>query len=246
MKKKSALITGAAKRIGKDIALYLAANGWDIALHYNKSQAEAEEVCNHIKRLGRNAYLVQAELADKTQLTSIIANANKELGTLSCLINNASSFQNDDITNLTPDSWHNNISVNLYAPTILAQEFVKQLPKDKSGNIINMLDYSVWSYPKNFLSYTTSKAGLWAVTQQLALALAPKIRVNAIGPGRVFPSPYETIESFHEASLESPLQNITSTEEICNAITFILSSPSLTGQMLALDSGKHLVGPEKY
>ena len=246
MENKTVLITGAAKRIGKAIAISLAEQNWSVAIHYHNSQLEAEETVRHIAEAGTKACIIQADLSDEQQLRNLFATANKKLGAISCLINNASVFRNDTIENLNHDSWQENMMVNLYAPTILSQEFVKQLPDGVKGNIINMLDYTVWRHPKNFVSYTASKAGLWALTKQLALTLAPNSRVNAIGPGNALANKHETDERFKKSYLASPLQVSTDPDEICQAIKFILSAKSMTGQMIALDSGKHLIGPEVY
>lgn len=246
MENKIVLITGAAKRIGKEIAIAMAENSWNIALHYNSSKAEAEQTLKHIKSIGVNACVIKADLTSEKQLSSIMPQVHKKLGRVSCLINNASVFQNDNIANVSAESWHKNMAVNLYAPTILSQEFAKQLPDKTQGNIINMLDYTVLRYPENFLSYTASKSGLWTLTQQLALALAPNIRVNAIGPGIALPNKKESVARIKKSLSASPLKMHTSPAEICNAIQFILSAQSMTGQMLALDGGKHLLGPEVY
>jgi NAD(P)-dependent dehydrogenase (short-subunit alcohol dehydrogenase family) len=246
MKDKTILITGSAKRIGRAIAVSMAKHGWNIAIHYNNSQADAEDTLNEIKALGVKACLVQADLTHEAQLNTIFPQVNAKIGPVSCLINNASVFKNDTIQNVTLASWHENLGINLYAPIMLIQKFTEQLPDTNTGNIINMLDYIVWRYPEKFLSYTTSKAGLWVLTQQLALTLAPKIRINAIGPGRTLPSQHENLENFHKSCESSPLAIGADPDEICRAVHFILSSPSMTGQMLALDGGKHLVGPEAY
>lgn len=247
MQNKAVLITGAAKRIGKAIAIAMAQNGWNIALHYNTSQNEAEDTAKYIKSFGVKVCIIQADLTNTQQLEKIFAQANQKLGVINCLVNNASVFKNDTIQNFSFQSWNENMAVNLYAPAALIQEFIKQIPAGQGANIINMLDYAVWRYPEKFLSYTASKSALWALTQQLGLALAPlKIRINGIGPGRVLHNIYDNNESFNKAVEAAPLGTDSSPDEIAAAINFILSSPSMTGQMIALDGGKHLTGPEVY
>jgi short-subunit dehydrogenase len=247
MTKKLVLITGAAKRIGKAIACAMAENGWNVAVHYNNSQNEAEDVVKYIESKGVRACLIKADLADEAQTRNIFNQVNAKLGVVSCLVNNASVFKNDNIDNFSATSWHENMTVNLYAPAILMQEFARQLPEGINGNIINMLDYAVLRYPEKFMSYTTSKAGLWALTEQLAFSLAKRsIRINAIGPGNSLPNQYESQERFNSARLASPLGVGANPEELCNALLFLLSCPSITGQIIAMDGGKHLAGPEIY
>lgn len=250
MLEKTVLITGAAKRIGREIALSMAEAGWNVAVHYNYSGDEAEETAQCIRRLGVRACIIRADMMVAAQVPGILAQANEQVGPVTCLVNNASVFKNDNILNLTHESWHENVTVNLYAPVLLIQAFIKQLPDARPPgmyNIINMLDYAVWRYPEKFLSYTASKAGLWALTGQLAYSLAGHhIRINAIGPGNTLPNQHESKERFMAARLASPLGVGADTDEICRAVHFILASPSMTGQMIALDGGKHLVGPEGY
>lgn len=246
MENKVILVTGAARRIGREIAINMAKSGWDVALHYNNSEGEAVDVAKIITGYGAKCCLIKADLRDEQQLKTILPQA-AALGNVTCLVNNASVFHNDTIQNVTRASWQENMQVNLYAPTILMQEFVKNLPQNQPGNIINMLDYAVWRYPEKFLSYTASKAALWTLTQQLAMALAPrKIRVNGIGPGRILHNPYDNAESFANAVQSAPLGYDSSPAEICNTVKFIIASPAMTGQMIALDGGKHLIGPEAY
>ncbi len=247
MENKTVLITGSAKRIGRAIALSMAESGWNVAVHYNVSQNEAEDLQKHIKSLGVKSCIVHADLRNEAQLRDIFPQVNHKLGVVDCLINNASVFKNDNIDSFTATSWHENMAVNLYAPTILMQEFTKQLPKEIGGNIVNMLDYAVLRFPERFMSYTASKSALWTLTQSLALALAKRrVRVNGVGPGRILHNPYDNQASFLEAVQAAPLGEDSTPEEICRAISFILSATSMTGQMIALDGGKHLIGPEVY
>ncbi|MCE3233535.1 MAG: fabG, partial [Rickettsiaceae bacterium] len=196
MQKKSVLITGAAKRIGKELALHMAQTGWHIAVHYNNSGDGADEL--------------------EKATSKLVSKAVDGIGELTCLINNASVFENDKLKNLKSEAWHKHIQVNLHSPLILAHEFVEQLRG--KGNIINMLDYCVLSLPDKFLSYAISKSGLWAATQILAKDLAPNVRVNGIGPGHTLPNIRESQAGFEKAYKATPLQIQSTPEEICRAI----------------------------
>lgn len=248
---KNVLITGGARRIGRAIALGLAADGWGVAVHYGRSADDANETVRDIVNQGGRAAAFQADLADAAALTGLVDAARTAMGPLSALINNASIFANDDVESLTVDSWAKHQDTNLRAPLFLAQAFAKQLPEGEVGNIINMIDQRVWRLTPRFLSYTVSKAGLWTLTQTLAQALAPSIRVNGIGPGPTLSNDRQSNEDFEAQAAATLLQRQISPEEICAAVRFILASPTLTGQMIALDSGQHLawetpdaIGPE--
>jgi NAD(P)-dependent dehydrogenase (short-subunit alcohol dehydrogenase family) len=235
-----ALITGAAKRLGRAVALALADHGWDIALHYHQSQDAAAETAAAIRARGRRVLLIQADLGRESEVEPIIPRINAELGPLRCLVNNASVFEMDKVETATRDSWDRHIETNLRAPLVLSQAFARQLPADDHGNIINMLDQRVWKLTPYFLSYTVAKMGLWTLTRTLALGLAPRIRVNGIGPGPTLPSPRQSEEQFLTQSAAMPLGHGASAEEIAGAVLYILSAPSMTGQMIALDGGEHL------
>jgi NAD(P)-dependent dehydrogenase (short-subunit alcohol dehydrogenase family) len=236
----AALVTGGAKRIGKAIALELARHGFDIAIHYNGSADDAAEAQRAIAKLGRKAEAIQADLADAQQTGALIGQASARLGPITCLINNASIFEYDDIASMSVESWDAHLGINLRAPVLLAQAFARQLPGGASGNIVNIIDQRVWKLTPQFFSYTASKAGLWAVTQTLAQALAPAIRVNAIGPGPALASSRMDEAEFRKQASRTILGRGTSPEEISSAVSFILSQPAMTGQMLALDGGQHL------
>jgi len=237
---KSALITGAAKRLGREIALALAGDGWDIAIHFHQSKSEAEATAAEIRKLGRRAAVVQADLTREAEVETIVPRANAALGPLACLVNNASVFEMDKIETVTRDSWDRHIETNLRAPLVLSQAFARQLPEGTAGNIVNMLDQRVYKLTPYFLSYTVGKMGLWTLTRTLALALAPRIRVNGIGPGPTMPSPRQSSEQFEAQSAAVPLGHGATPQEIAAGVLFILSSASMTGQMIALDGGEHL------
>lgn len=240
-KPRSVLVTGAAKRIGRRLALDLAKDGWDVAVHCNASMAEAEEVAGYIREIGRRAVIVRGDLSAADVPDRLIAEASAALGGLTCLINNASLFEPDEVGTITQASWAEHIDTNLRAPIFLSQAFAQQLPEDEEGNIISIIDQRVWKLNPKFFSYTTSKSGLWTATRTLAQALAPRIRVNAIGPGPALPSARMDQAEFEKQAALTLLGRGTSPEEISAAVKFILSQPSLTGQMIALDGGQHLV-----
>jgi len=236
----AALVTGAARRIGRAIALDLARQGWDVAVHYHRSEAEARQVVAEIEAMGRRAIALPADLTEEAQVLTLVPDANATLGPLTLLVNNASAFEMDKIDTATRESWDQHLETNLRAPLVLTQAFAKQLPEGRPGNIVNLLDQRVWKPTPYFLSYTVPKMGLWTLTRTCALALAPTIRVNGIGPGPTLPSTRQTDEQFRRQCEAMPLRRGTTPAEICDALRFILSAPSMTGQMIALDGGEHL------
>jgi NAD(P)-dependent dehydrogenase (short-subunit alcohol dehydrogenase family) len=237
---RAALVTGAGQRIGRAIALDLARAGWAVAVHYNASAQAAKEVVSEIEAGGGRAVALRAELSDETQVAALAPDAAAALGPLGCLINNASCFENDSIETADRASWDRHMDANLRAPFVLTQAFARNLPEAAGGVVINLLDQRVLNPTPYFLSYTLSKAGLWTLTQTLALALAPRIRVNGIGPGPALPSARQTPEQFARQRASMPLGRGTSPEEICAAVRFILAAKAMTGQMIALDGGQHL------
>jgi NAD(P)-dependent dehydrogenase (short-subunit alcohol dehydrogenase family) len=237
---QTALITGSARRIGRAIALDLAAHGWRVAIHYRNSRDEAEALAAEIQRTGGAAAAVSANLADLGDVQSLIARCAGALGTVTCLVNNASEFFLDTIGSVTPEGWDTHLDINLKAPVFLAQALYADLPAGVEGNVINIIDQRVWRPTPDFFSYTISKAGLWTATQTLAQAMAPRVRVNAIGPGPVLQSVHQSQADFAAETLTTPLQRGPSLPEIAAAVRFILATPSMTGQMIALDGGQHL------
>jgi NAD(P)-dependent dehydrogenase (short-subunit alcohol dehydrogenase family) len=233
-----ALVTGAARRIGRAIALDLGRRGWAVAVHYRASAAEAHAVVREIADSGGRAAALHADLRDEARTRALVGEAARALGRVDLLVNNASVFENDDVRTTTRASWDAHMEANLRAPFVLAQEFAAQ--PDAAGNIVNMADERVWKPTPYFASYTLSKAGLWTLTRTLALALAPRIRVNAIGPGPTLPSPRQSEAQFARQVAALPLRHGPTLEEICDAVRFILAARSMTGQMIALDGGQHL------
>lgn len=248
---RNVIITGAARRIGKALALDFASQGWGVAVHYNQSSADAQELASQIIATGGKAIAIQADLTDVTTLGKLVEDARDTLGPITTLINNASLFVPDDLDSLTLDSWDAHMDLNLRAPLFLAQALTAALPEGVEGNIINMIDQRVWRLTPRFLSYTVAKAGLWTLTQTLAQALAPQIRVNGIGPGPTLCNDRQSKADFQNQAAATLLGKGPELEEICAAVRFILTSSTMTGQMIALDGGQHLawqtpdaVGPE--
>lgn len=235
-----ALVTGGGRRLGRAIVLALAEAGFDVAVHCRASVAEAEATAAAVRALGRRAVVVQAELGDEAAVRRLVPAAMAALGPLGVLVNNASTFERDEWADATRASWDGHIEPNLRAPFVLTQDFARGLPAEAEGVVINMLDERVWSLTPHFVSYTVSKAGLWALTQSLALALAPRIRVCGIGPGPAMPSPRQTQAQFDRQALSVPLRRPTSPDEVARAALMILALPSFTGQMIALDGGQHM------
>ncbi|PHK93570.1 short chain dehydrogenase [Pseudoroseomonas rhizosphaerae] len=235
-----ALVTGGARRLGRAIALALAGAGFDIALHYGGSAEAAEATAAEIRALGRRALPLRAALDREAEVAALLPAATAALGPVGVLVNNAAAFERDEWHDATRESWDRHVEPNLRAPFVLAQAFARALPEEAEGLVLNMLDQRVWSLTPHFISYSVSKAGLWALTQSLALALAPRIRVNGIGPGPAIPSPRQTPEHFAAQCASTPLGRGTSPEEVARAALAILSLPAMTGQMIALDGGQHL------
>jgi NAD(P)-dependent dehydrogenase (short-subunit alcohol dehydrogenase family) len=237
---RTALITGAARRIGRALALDLSRGGWTVAIHCRKSRDEADRLAEDIEAQGGRAKSFQADLIDIKASKELVAAVTRDLGAPAVLINNASEFLPDTLQGLDETTWDLHLGINLKAPIFLAQAVAAALPDDCDGNIINIIDQRVWNLTPEFFSYTISKAGLWTATRTLAQALAPRVRVNAIGPGPVLRSIHQTNDDFELESRSTLLGRGASTDEIAAAVRFILATPSLTGQMIALDGGQHL------
>ena len=237
---RTALVTGAAHRIGRAIALDLAAQGFDVAIHYNRSREAAEALGEEIESAGRRIALLDADISAEDQTAALIGRAADALGPVGCLVNNASRFDLDVWDTATRESWDIHMDTNLRAPFLLSQEMARGLPEAAEGVIVNLIDQRVWNLTPYFLTYTLSKTGLWTLTQTLALALAPGIRVNAIGPGPTLKSERQSEEQFRMQWDATPLQHGATPEEIAAGVRYILAAHSMTGQMIALDGGEHL------
>jgi NAD(P)-dependent dehydrogenase (short-subunit alcohol dehydrogenase family) len=236
-----ALVTGAARRIGRAIALELAADGWDVAVHHHTAGDQAAQLVCEIEAGGRRAAALQADLADEAQAARLVAEAAERLGPLALLVNNAAIFKRDQPLTSDAASWQRHMAINLRAPLVLTQGLVAQLPAGgETANVVNLIDQRVLNLTPHYTSYSVSKAGLWALTRHLALALAPRVRVNAIGPGIVLAPPGATEDSLDAMRRAMPLRRGAGVEEICACVRFIMATPSLTGQMISLDGGQHL------
>jgi NAD(P)-dependent dehydrogenase (short-subunit alcohol dehydrogenase family) len=222
------------------MALALAQAGFDVAIHFARSADEAQATAAEIAALGRRAITLRADLAQEAEVARLMPEAIAALGPLGVLVNNASTFERDEWHDATRASWDRHIEPNLRAPFVLTQDFAAAVPPGREGVVVNLLDQRVWSLTPHFVSYTLSKAGLWALTQTMALALAPRIRVNGIGPGPAVPSPRQSAEQFARQCASVPLGRGTSPEEVARALIAILAMPSMTGQMIALDGGQHM------
>ncbi len=244
----AALVTGGAHRLGRAMALDLASRGWDVAVHYASSDAAAAELVGKLRELGVGAVALQADFLDEQALAGLVAAASAGLGRpLTLLVNNASIFEYDSLKSATKNSWDRHIGSNLRAPFVLTQEFARQVTKgvsegerEATGVIVNMVDQRVRKLTPEFMTYTLAKMGLWALTQTSAQALAPNIRVNAIGPGPTLRGARQTVEHFANQRKATILQRGSNADEIVTALRFILDSPGLTGQLLCVDGGQHL------
>jgi NAD(P)-dependent dehydrogenase (short-subunit alcohol dehydrogenase family) len=237
---KTALVTGAAKRIGRAIAVTLAKDGYDIAVHYGRSRDDAEALVEDLKAIGVRAAAVQADLGAVDTVSRLVDDARSALGPICVLVNNGSVFADDRARTLTVDSWRLHMDTNLLAPVLLSQAFAAQPDLPDGASIINLIDQRVLKPSPPFFSYGLSKAGLWHATRTLAQALAPRIRVNAIGPGPTLKSIHQSEQDFAREARATLLQKPTSPEEVAAAALYLLKAPSVTGQMICVDSGQHL------
>jgi NAD(P)-dependent dehydrogenase (short-subunit alcohol dehydrogenase family) len=238
---KNALVTGAAKRLGRAIALDLAANGWNVAIHYNTSQEDADSVAQAARAFGADAAILQCDLSKESETATLVDRAAAEIGPLTALINSASLFENDDWQSATRQSWDDHIEINLRAPLLLSQLLARQLPSSAGGNIINIIDQRVLKPTPQFLSYSVSKAGLYWLTTTLAQAMGPRIRVNAVGPGPTLKNPRQSDADFNRQRDATILGRGAQPADICGAVRYLLEAEAVTGQMIAVDGGQHLI-----
>jgi NAD(P)-dependent dehydrogenase (short-subunit alcohol dehydrogenase family) len=237
-----ALITGGGRRIGAAIARALAADGWDIVVHYNRSGGEAAALAAEIRAAGGSCGLLQADLSQRADVEGLMGRCIGEHGPIDCLINNASTFANDTIATVTWDSFQQHLAPNLAAPLLLSRDFAASFAGRDGGCIINLLDQKLANLNPDFLSYTLSKVALSGLTEILAMALSPRIRVCGVAPGLTMISGRQTEESFARAWRDTPLGRSSTPEEIASCVRFILATPSITGQTIILDGGESLRG----
>jgi NAD(P)-dependent dehydrogenase (short-subunit alcohol dehydrogenase family) len=237
---RTALVTGAANRIGRAIVEDLAANGFSVAIHANRSIEAAENFAAELRQRGLSAISLQADLKDIAATNGLINGASEELGPIDLLVNNASAFHNDSANRFDPAAWEEHFALHVRAPSILAAAFAEQLPEDDAGLIVNVIDQRVWALNPTFYSYTLSKAALWTATQTMAQTFAPRIRVNALGPGPTVRSARQTEEDFQAQVDGLIMKTGPGFGEFGRTIRFLYDTPSITGQMIALDGGQHL------
>jgi NAD(P)-dependent dehydrogenase (short-subunit alcohol dehydrogenase family) len=239
-KRGAALVTGAGRRIGRALALEAARAGFDVAVHYRTARDEAQAVADEIAALGRKAVILDAELTDEDQTAALIGRAAQALGPVALLVNSASTFEDDRLATADRSKWDAHLDANLRAPIVLAQAFAVALPADLPGLIVNIVDQRVLRPNPQFFSYSLSKAGLWWATQTMAQDLAPRIRVNAIGPGPTLASVHQAPGEFEREAAGTPLERAVSPDEITAALRYLIDATSVTGQMIAVDAGQHL------
>ncbi|MEM7224817.1 MAG: SDR family oxidoreductase [Pseudomonadota bacterium] len=237
---KTALVTGAGRRLGRGLAAALAADGWHVVAHYNASAEGAESLVTEIAAAGGRAWAIQADLTDGRATETLIGRAVEVAGPLTCLVNNASLFEVDRLARLTLEGLERHFAVNLRAPTLLCRDYARQLPEGEQGAIVNIQDQALHDGGPAFLSYALCKVGLEVLTQKLAADLAPAIRVNGIAPGYTLPGPKQTTERHEAAYRNSPLGRGGSIEDCAAALRFLLGAPSVTGEVIRVDGGIHL------
>ena len=233
------IITGGATRIGAAIAKKLSGPNKEMVVHFNKSKSKAEILKKKLEVYGTKVYLAKGDLSKEKDIIKIIKSAKSKLKYFDCLINNASLFENDKLANFNNKSWEKHISTNLKAPALLTKEFSKNI-RGNNNNIINIIDQRIFKLTPYFFSYTISKSGLYTLTKTSAMSLSPKIRVNGIAPGPTIKNQRQTEKHFKKQYLATPLKRQVDVNEICNAVDFFIKSRSITGQVLAIDSGQSL------
>jgi NAD(P)-dependent dehydrogenase (short-subunit alcohol dehydrogenase family) len=240
-----ALVTGAADRIGAAIAERLAADGWKVVVHYRSSAEKARATLSRIKSAGGTAALARADLASRRQRAGLIAAAGRHFGPLTLLVNNASIFEKDAAWDIDENLWDAHFAVHAEAPAFLSRDFAAQLPAGTEGNIVNLVDERVLHLSPSNFSYTLSKSVLWTMTVTMAQTFAPRIRVNAIGPGPTVAERDQSAADFDRSWTRLPLGRGADAAQVAEGVLAILRLPAVTGQMLALDGGEHIEWPER-
>lgn len=236
----AALVTGGARRLGRALVLACADAGLDVAIHCRTIDDDAEQTAADVRARGRKATLLTCDLRHEGATAPLIGDAEAELGPVTVLINSASVFEDDSFGSMNRASWDAHLETNLRAPLVLAQAFARRLPSDREGLIVNLLDQRVWRPSAEFFSYSISKAALWEATRMMAQALAPRIRVNAIGPGPTLASIHQSPEDFAREAASTLLRQSVDPAEIGQALRYLIDTRSVTGQMIAVDAGQHL------
>lgn len=237
-----ALVTGSGKRLGQAMAVALAGRGFKVALHYNSSSSGVLDTLKAVQAAGGDGALVQCDLSDEAAVEVLVEQASEQLGgAIGLLVNNAAVFEEDDIEGHSKDSWDNHMAINLRAPIRLSQSFAEQLPASDKGLIVNVIDQRVWKLAPTFFSYTLSKSALWTATRTMAQGLAPNIRVNAIGPGPTLQNDRQAADDFDAQVKATLTQEGANPEDIARALLYFVEANAVTGQMLAVDGGQHLI-----
>ena len=239
MEARKIIVTGGATRIGAAIAERLSGPNIEIIIHFNKSKSNAEKIKKRLEKFGTKVYLARGDLSKESDILRIIKFSKLKMKFFDCLINNASLFENDKLINFTSKSWENHINTNLRAPALLSKEFSKNV-RGKNNNIINIIDQRIFKLTPYFLSYTLSKTGLYTLTKTSAMSLSPNIRVNGIAPGPTIRNKRQSEKHFKNQYLATPLKKRVNVKEVCNAVDFFIKNSSITGQVLAIDSGQSL------
>lgn len=239
--KKTALVTGAARRIGRTIALALAQNGWDVVVHYSRSAAEAQATVADIVALGQRAIALQCDLNDEAAVKTLLDQAAAQLGPVSCVVNNASLFDYDSAADFSTATLDAHMHTNLVAPVLLAQALHRATPEGAQAVVVNLLDQKLFNLNPDYLSYTLSKAALQTATTMLAQALAPKVRVVGVAPGITMVSGAQSEAEFQRAHKVTPLGRSSTPEDIAHAVRFVIEAQAMTGTTLLVDGGQHLI-----
>lgn len=237
---RSAVVTGAGRRLGRAIALALAGAGWSVAIHYGRSRAEAEATAETARGFGVAATTIAADLSREEQVETVLARATAAIGPIGLLVNNASLFEPDRLATVTRAGWDAHMATNLRAPVVLMQRFAGLLPEGNDGVVVNILDQRVWNPTDDYLSYTATKTALWHLTRTLALDLAPRIRVCGVGPGPTARNTVQSVADFDDEGASVPLRHGVDPSEIADAVLYLANARSVTGQMIAVDGGQHL------
>jgi NAD(P)-dependent dehydrogenase (short-subunit alcohol dehydrogenase family) len=236
----AALVTGGSRRIGRALTLAAAEAGYDVAIHVRHVDDDAQAAAADVRARGRKASLHACDLRDEGATAPLIGDAESELGPITLLVNSASVFEDDSFASMNRASWDAHLETNLRAPLVLAQAFARRLPADRMGLIVNILDQRVFAPAPDFFSYSLSKSALWTATQMLAQDLAPRIRVNGIGPGPTLPSIHQDGGDFDDEVSTTLLKRAVDPAEIGHALRYLIDARSVTGQMIAVDAGQHL------
>ena len=236
----TALVTGGARRIGRALAQACAAAGFDVAIHVRNPDDDADAAAGEVRSAGRKAALLACDLRKESAVVALVGEAEAELGPVTLLVNCASVFEEDAFQTLNRASWDLHMETNLRAPLVLSQAFARRLPAAREGLIVNILDQRVWRPTAGFFSYSLSKAALWEATRMMALALAPRVRVNGIGPGPTLQSIHQDAEAFAREAASTPMGRPVAPGEVALALRYLIDARSVTGQMIAVDSGQHL------